>query len=125
MFGRLFAVADIVEQGVLDVKEKENAQQAPGSNNKLDKRRATNARRYMATFAQRPATTWKNIYLRLLPYLRQSRAQFKAQKEFDQIMGLMGKDAMVDQPLDGTFLLGYSHQRNAWFKKATENEEEK
>lgn len=125
LFGRLLAVADIVEQGVLDVKEKENAQQAPGSNNKLDKRRATNARRYMATFAQRPATTWKNIYLRLLPYLRQSRAQFKAQKEFDQIMGLMGKDAMVDQPLDGTFLLGYSHQRNAWFKKATENEEEK
>ena len=72
LFGRLLAVADIVEQGVLDVKEKENAQQAPGSNNKLDKRRATNARRYMATFAQRPATTWKNIYLRLLPYLRRN-----------------------------------------------------
>lgn len=125
LFGRLLAVADIVEQGVLDIKEKENAQQAPGNNNKLDKRRATNARRYMATFAQRPATTWENIYLRLLPYLRQSRAQFKAQKEFDQIMGLMGKGAMIDQPLDGTFLLGYSHQRNAWFKKATENEEEK
>lgn len=40
-------------------------------------------------------------------------------------MELLDSDKYVDQPLDGTFLLGFSHQRNAWFKKATENEEEK
>lgn len=121
LFGRLLAVADVVEQGVLDAKEKEGGQVSAGS-----KRRITNARRYMSAFSQRPVTAWKHIYQQLQKaYLPQSKFQFKAQKEFDQIMELLDSDKYVDRPLDGTFLLGFSHQRNAWFKKATENEEEK
>lgn len=125
LFGRLLAVADVVEQGVLDAKEKEGGQTS-ADHMRGSKRRLTNARRYMSTFSQRPVTTWKHIYQQLQKaYLPQSKFQFKAQKEFDQIMELLDSDKYVDQPLDGTFLLGFSHQRNAWFKKATENEEEK
>lgn len=125
LFGRLLAVADVVEQGVLDAKEKEGGQTS-ADHMRGSKRRLTNARRYMSTFSQRPVTTWKHIYEQLQKaYLPQSKFQFKAQKEFDQIMELLDSDKYVDQPLDGTFLLGFSHQRNAWFKKATENEEEK
>lgn len=125
LFGRLLAVADVVEQGVLDAKEKEGGHTS-ADHMRGSKRRLTNARRYMSTFSQRPVTTWKHIYQQLQKaYLPQSKFQFKAQKEFDQIMELLDSDEYVDQPLDGTFLLGFSHQRNAWFKKATENEEEK
>ena len=109
----------------LDAKEKEGGQMS-ADHMRGSKRRLTNARRYMSTFSQRPVTTWKHIYQQLQKaYLPQSKFQFKAQKEFDQIMELLDSDKYVDQPLDGTFLLGFSHQRNAWFKKATENEEEK
>lgn len=112
LFGRLLAVADLVEGGVLN----EN-----GSGTK----RVTNARRYLSAFSQRPMSTWKIIYNNLQPYLRKSRSSKRAGILIDEIFGMMDvSDPKLNAPLDGKFLIGYSQQRNAWFEKKSKQEGE-
>ncbi len=52
LFGRLLAIADVLERNALDSGDQ----------------RATNARRYMNSFSQHPARTWKTIQDALQPY---------------------------------------------------------
>lgn len=110
-FGRLLAIADVIEEGVLQ-----------GSEN--NEGRVTNAKRYMSSFAQRPLDTWKIIYTNLQPYLRKSKYSFKASKLIDEIFAsLDAEDKHLNDPLNGKFLIGYSQQRNDWYqKKKTSNE---
>ncbi|MFV4957264.1 type I-C CRISPR-associated protein Cas8c/Csd1 [Lactobacillus delbrueckii subsp. allosunkii] len=110
-FGRLLAIADVIEGGVLQ-----------GSEN--NEGRVTNAKRYMSSFAQRPLDTWKIIYTNLQPYLRKSKYSFKASKLIDEIFAsLDAEDKHLNDPLNGKFLIGYSQQRNDWYqKKKTSNE---
>lgn len=110
-FGRLLAIADVIEEGVLQ-----------GSEN--NEGRVTNAKRYMSSFAQRPLDTWKIIYTNLQPYLRKSKYSFKASKLIDEIFAsLDAEDKHLNDPLNGKFLIGYSQQRNDWYqKKNTSNE---
>lgn len=106
-FGRLLAIADVIEEGVLQ-----------GSEN--NEGRATNAKRYMSSFAQRPLDTWKIIYTNLQPYLRKSKYSFKASKLIDEIFAnLNAEDKHLNDPLNGKFLVGYSQQRNDWYQKKT------
>ena len=110
-FGRLLAIADVIEEGILQ-----------GSEN--NEGRVTNAKRYMSSFAQRPLDTWKIIYTNLQPYLRKSKYSFKASKLIDEIFAsLDAEDKHLNDPLNGKFLIGYSQQRNDWYqKKKTSNE---
>lgn len=110
-FGRLLAIADVIEEGVLQ-----------GSEN--NEGRVTNAKRYMSSFAQRPLDTWKIIYTNLQPYLRKSKYSFKASKLIDEIFAsLDAEDKHLNDLLNGKFLIGYSQQRNDWYqKKNTSNE---
>lgn len=106
-FGRLLAIADVIEEGVLQKSEN-------------NKGRITNAKRYMSSFAQRPLDTWKIIYTNLQPYLRKSDYSFKASKLIDDILAsLDAEDKHLNDPLNGKFLIGYSQQRNNWYQKKT------
>lgn len=106
-FGRLLAIADVIEEGVLQKSENNEG-------------RVTNAKRYMSSFAQRPLDTWKIIYTNLQPYLRKSDYSFKASKLIDEIFAsLDAEDKHLNDPLNGKFLIGYSQQRNNWYQKKT------
>ena len=52
LFGRILAIADVLERSALDSKET----------------RATNAIRYMNSFSRHPERTWKTIQASLQPY---------------------------------------------------------
>ncbi len=102
LYGRLLAVADVIEQGVL------------GANNQ---ERLTNAQRYMSSFSQRPEETWRVIYVNLQSYLIKSSYKRKAQQLFDEINEKLDvTDPYLNSPLDGKFLIGFSQQRTAWYQ---------
>lgn len=109
LYGRLLAIADVVEQGVLGANGQD---------------RSTNARRYMSAFSQRPADTWKVIYVNLQPYLTKSNYRQKAQRLFDEINEKFDvTDSQLNSPLDGKFLIGYSQQRTDWYKSSKSKSE--
>lgn len=113
LYGRLLAIADVVENGVL--KEK----QVLDENQSI---RPTNAKRYMSAFAQRPAETWKTIFINSQPYMAKSKYAAKAQKLIDHILNKLNMDSKsikhLNEPLDGKFLIGYSQQREKWFESS-------
>jgi len=102
LFGRLLAVADVLERRALDENET----------------RATNAIRYMNAFSRHPARTWKVIQEALQPY--QARLGSKATywtKIIDEVASRIPVDQFNDKPLSGLYLLGFYSQRHELYKK--------
>lgn len=119
LYGRLLAVADLLEQRALK---------------KAGEKRETNAARYMQKFSERPFSTWRTIEHSMSPYKARlgNSADYYA-KCFDEIMALFisSDDYMSDKRLSGEYLLGYHCQRekmltprNAQTKDIENNNEE-
>lgn len=104
LYGRLLAVADVLEQATYQKDEK----------------RATHAARSTQVFADRPFTTWTNIEKSLVPYKRTLAANKPAlleyfDREIREIMDAFSSAAEFakDEKLNGEFLLAYHCQRSA------------
>jgi CRISPR-associated protein Csd1 len=96
LYGRLLGAADKLEEYVNRMKGND---------------RVTNALRYMNSFSQRPFKTWNIIHGQLVPYMQ----QFKG-VAFDEMQSIMQKFRSgdfdgPDRPVNGTYLLGYYHER--------------
>ena len=98
LFGRMLAVADFVERSTYDWSDK--------------KSRVTNAMQYMERFASQPASTWKNIQIRLRPY-EQKMGKYSDQNRLliNEIADKFCYNDYSDAPLDGKFLLGFYCQQ--------------
>lgn len=108
LYGRLLAIAEDIERRTYE----------------KDETRATNAERYMQTFAQKPFRTWATIQRNIKPYLNSlkpgSREFYK--NLFGEITGLFIEgDYESKTALDGKYLLGYDCQRTALRKYPKEN----
>ncbi len=109
LFGRLLAVADVLERNALGKEEN----------------RPTNALRYMNAFSRHPARTWATIQRNLQPYQMKLREKgIYYTKLIDEIGAQMGIQDFTDIPLTGKYLLGYYSQRQALYSKKEKNEEE-
>jgi len=99
LFGRMLAVAEHLEWSTYNEQDRKN--------------RMTNARKYMNVFAERPASSWRQIEKKLLPYV-QKLAQYggKEKKLIDEIISKFSSDEdfISNKPLDNRFLLGYHCQ---------------
>jgi len=104
LYGRLLAIAERIEDVALNV---------------AGESRSTTAARLMQRFADRPASTWRNIELALQPYiqrLKNNRAGFlhNIQVLLDEVMNMFIEGEYVnDKPLSGEFLLAFHSQRLA------------
>ncbi|MGG4495618.1 type I-C CRISPR-associated protein Cas8c/Csd1 [Brevibacillus reuszeri] len=106
LFGRLLAVADVLERRALGA----------------DELRASNAIRYMNAFSRHPARTWNTIQSSLQPY--QARLGKKASdlnKIIDEVGSRMSVDAFNNKPLSGVYLLGFYSQRHELYQKKETN----
>ncbi|KGX88203.1 type I-C CRISPR-associated protein Cas8c/Csd1 [Pontibacillus litoralis] len=112
LFGRLLAIADVLERRALGPEET----------------RATNAIRYMNSFAKHPERTWTTLQASLQPY--QARLGTKAldlSKLIDEVASRFEIEDFNNKPLSGKYLLGFYSQRRALYqkkKKETTNEGE-
>ncbi|WP_100330628.1 type I-C CRISPR-associated protein Cas8c/Csd1 [Bacillus xiapuensis] len=106
LFGRLLAVADVLERRALGA----------------DETRATNAIRYMNSFSKHPERTWKTIQDSLQPY--QARLGTKGlylSKLIDEIASKMNYEDFNNKPLSGKYLLGFYSQRHELYQKKENN----
>lgn len=114
LYGRLLAIAERIEEMALYV---------------AGESRSTTAARLMQRFAERPASSWRNIELALQPYvqrLKNNRAGFlyNIQILLDEVVGKFKRSEFNnDRPLSGEFLLGYHSQRNEFRNKSFESKE--
>jgi CRISPR-associated protein Csd1 len=110
LFGRLLAIADVLERRAL------------GS----DETRSSNAIRYMNSFSKHPARTWKTIQESLQPY--QARLGTKGlylSKLIDEVASKINFEDFNNKPLSGKYLLGFYSQRHELYqKKEKSNEKE-
>nr|WP_255654326.1 type I-C CRISPR-associated protein Cas8c/Csd1 [Cohnella sp. REN36] len=107
LFGRLLAVADVLERVA------------------LEENRSTNAIRYMNAFSRHPARTWGTIQASLQPY--QARLGAKAtywNKIIDEIGSKIPIDQFNNRPLSGVYLLGFYSQRHELYQKKQKQEQE-
>jgi len=104
LFGRLLAIADVLEERTLSEAEK---------------KRPTNATRYMQQFSQRPFSTWKQIHELLTPYfMRQGDNASYYKWLIAQVENLFTpEDFTSNKPLTGEYLLGYYCQRQKMWEK--------
>jgi CRISPR-associated protein Csd1 len=105
LFGRLLAVADVLERAA------------------LEDNRATNAIRYMNAFARHPARTWSTIQSALQPY--QAKLGAKAAywtKIIDEVASRIPVEEFNNKPLSHLYLLGFYSQRHALYQKRKESE---
>lgn len=105
LFGRLLAIADVLERSA------------------LEETRASNAIRYMNAFARYPARTWGIIQSNIQPY--QARLGTKANrynKLIDEVGDRLKPEDFTDQPLDGLYLLGFYSQRRSLYTKNSRDE---
>jgi CRISPR-associated protein Csd1 len=104
LYGRLLAIADVLEERALSNAEKN---------------RPTNATRYMQQFSQRPFSTWKQIHELLTPYvmrLGDKAAYYKSL--IGQVENLFAHEDFVrNSPLTGEYVLGYYCQRQKMWEK--------
>lgn len=97
LFGRLLGAADKLEEYALYKKGSDRA--------------VTAAIRHMQAFAQRPFRTWQTIHSCLNPYMHIVKGGF-AFNEIQAINQLFCPgDYEIDLPLNGSFLIGYYHER--------------
>ncbi len=102
LYGRLLAIADVLEEGTLY---------------KGEKKRATNAARYMQQFSQRPFQTWKQIHDSLTPSIMRLGGAYYYKNLIAKVINL-NPDALVgNAPLTGEYLLGYYCQRQELLEK--------
>ncbi|SES30003.1 type I-C CRISPR-associated protein Cas8c/Csd1 [Salipaludibacillus aurantiacus] len=102
LFGRLLAIADVLERRALGNEEN----------------RATNAIRYMNSFSRHPARTWKTIQSSLQPY--QARLGPKAgylSSLIDDVASRIAIEDFNNKPLSEKYLLGFYSQRHDLFQK--------
>jgi len=102
LFGRLLAIADVLERRALGG----------------DESRETNAMRYMNAFSQHPERTWKTIQDSLLPY--QAKLGSKGlylSKLIDEVASKIRYEDFNNKPLSGKFLLGFYSQRHDLYQK--------
>lgn len=107
LFGRLLAVADVLERRALGSEET----------------RSTNAIRYMNSFSKHPARTWKTIQESLQPY--QARLGTKARylsSIIDEVASRIVFEEFNNKPLSGKYLLGFYSQRHELYQKKESNE---
>ena len=107
LYGRLLAMAEIIELSTYSPEEKNG-------------KRQTNAERMMNPFSQRPFTTWPLLYEKILPYEEKMPINLRGyyKKSIADICGIFSKeDYENDRPLNGLFLLGYFCQQGAQFAK--------
>lgn len=109
LFGRLLAVADILEQRTFDPGEKE---------------RETNARRYWSVFAKKPAKTWQIIMENLRPYMsKQAGYMSYYNKLFEEIHDKFRGEDFSNKELGSMYILGYWCQRNEMNRNNKKEEE--
>lgn len=102
LFGRLLAIADVLERSALGREEK----------------RATNAIRYMNAFARHPARTWKTIQSCLQPYqAKLGTGATRFTRLIDEVGAELKPEDFNDKPLSGQYLLGLYSQRHALYQK--------
>lgn len=109
LFGRLLAIADVLERNALPVGDK----------------RASNAIRYMNVFAKHPARTWATIQANLQPY--QARLGEKAtyhNRLIDEVASQIEIEDFNNKPLSGIYLLGFYSQRRDLYKSKIERDAE-
>jgi CRISPR-associated protein Csd1 len=99
LFGRLLAIADILEGEALSEAEQN---------------RPTNASRYMQKYSQSPSRTWKQIHELLTPYFMRlkGKANFYKNLIAEVTSQFNPQDFISDKPLTGEYLLGYYCQRH-------------
>jgi CRISPR-associated protein Csd1 len=98
LYGRLLGAADKLEEYAL------YKQGNPRQN--------TAAIRHMQAFSQRPYRTWHTIHGCLNPYIQKEKNSF-AFNEIGSIMGsFLPGDYEKDEALNGSFLIGYYHERS-------------
>src|SRR5690606_4203261 len=106
--GRLLAVADRLEQRALSKSGKREE-------------RATNAIRIMSSFSVKPYSTWGILWKQLLPYINQLNGAGYFVSIINEILSLFEKGDFEDnRPLSPLYLLGYSNQIHAFYKKKEE-----
>lgn len=107
LFGRLLAIADVLERNALGREET----------------RATNAIRYMNSFSKHPERTWNTIQASLQPY--QARLGTKAgylASLIDEVASRIDIDDFNNKPLSGKYLLGFYSQRHELYQKKNKDE---
>lgn len=108
LFGRLLAVADVLERNALDADEK----------------RSTNAIRYMNSFSKHPARTWQTIQNCIQPH--QARLGVKLNyysRKIDEIASRIPIEEFNNKPLSGKYLLGFYSQRHDLYQKKDKSNE--
>lgn len=101
LFGRMLAVADVLERRALGKEEK----------------RATNAIRYMNAFSKHPERTWRIIQEGLQPYLaRLGRDAAFWTRVIDEIGFKFKPEDFNNKPLSGKYLLGFYSQRHVFYQ---------
>lgn len=97
LYGRLLGAADKLEEYALFKKDNDRV--------------VTAAIRHMQTFAQRPFRTWQTIHGCLNPYIQTVKGGFA----FNEIQAVNNQfktgDYEKDTPLNGSYLIGYYHER--------------
>jgi len=98
LYGRLLAIADVLEEKALY---------------KAEKNRPTNATRYMQQFSQRPFRTWEQIHGLLMPYImRLGGNAYYYKNLIAEVKGMFDPDDFIsNKPLTGEYLLGYYCER--------------
>ena len=102
LFGRLLAIADVLERRALGSEET----------------RSSNAIRYMNSFSKNPARTWKTIQESLQPY--QARLGTKGlylSKMIDEVASRINYEDFNNKPLTGKYLFGFYSQRHELYQK--------
>lgn len=102
LFGRLLAIADVLERRALSG----------------DENRASNALRYMNEFSKHPARTWMTIQASLQPY--QAKLGNKGiyySMLIDEVASSIPYEEFNNKPLSGKYLLGFYSQRHELYQK--------
>lgn len=108
LFGRLLAIADVLERTALRESQE---------------KRASHAIQYMNAFAQHPARTWGIIQSALQPYQAKLGPRAVSYNQLmDQVGSMINPKDFTNQPLGDIYLLGfYSQRHDLYTKKDTKN----
>ena len=111
LYGRLLAIADVIEERALY---------------KAEQNRPTNAIRYMQQFSQRPFRTWKQIHDLLMPYLMRlgGRAYYYKNLIAEVESMFTPEDFVSTRSLSGEYLLGFYCQRQKLLEKRADDRED-
>ncbi|WP_172194812.1 type I-C CRISPR-associated protein Cas8c/Csd1 [Saccharibacillus qingshengii] len=102
LFGRLLALADVLERNALGKEEK----------------RSTNAIRYMNAFSRHPERTWQTIQAALQPHqARLGKEALYYSIQIDEVASRIPIEQFNNKPLTGKYLLGFYSQRHDLYQK--------